>query len=161
MTLRDGKGRRSHARTFQLPLLGFALEAVEESLAVGRPEGPHVFSTDGARPLWIDTVSKVAQRIEDAMLKAGEATSTFQLRDVRRGVETLLAAQGVSRETRARLLSHGLGNVQDQHYDRHHYAPEIRSALEGLHRTLTQPVSPEQDNVLPMRKRRTQHAAQA
>ena len=53
----------------------------------------------------------------------------FNLRDVRRTVETMLAGMGVSRETRAQLLSHGLGGVQAVHYDRHSYMDEKRAAL--------------------------------
>ncbi|WPL23259.1 site-specific integrase [Thiorhodovibrio frisius] len=49
--------------------------------------------------------------------------------DVRRTVETMLASMGISRETRAQLLSHGLGGVQSVHYDRHTYMEEKRAAL--------------------------------
>jgi hypothetical protein len=41
----------------------------------------------------------------------------------------MLAALGISRDTRAQLLSHGLGGVQAVHYDRHGYADEKRAAL--------------------------------
>ena len=41
----------------------------------------------------------------------------------------MLAGMGISRETRAQLLSHGLGGVQVIHYDRHDYTDEKRSAL--------------------------------
>lgn len=35
----------------------------------------------------------------------------------------------VSKDVRSHLLSHGLGGVQNQHYDRHTYWPEKRQAL--------------------------------
>jgi hypothetical protein len=36
---------------------------------------------------------------------------------------------GISRDTRAQLLSHGLSVVQAAHYDRHGYTDEKRAAL--------------------------------
>ena len=53
----------------------------------------------------------------------------FNLRDIRRTCETMLAGVGISRDTRAQLLSHGLSGVQAAHYDRHTYTDEKRAAL--------------------------------
>ena len=53
----------------------------------------------------------------------------FDLRDVRRTCETMLAGMGISRDTRAQLLSHGLSGVQAAHYDRHTYTDEKRATL--------------------------------
>ena len=50
-----------------------------------------------------------------------EARAPFQLRDIRRTCETMLAALKVSKDVRSHLLSHGLGGVQNQHYDHHTY----------------------------------------
>ena len=66
-----------------------------------------------------------------------EGGGMFTLGDLRRTVETRLAAEGVSLEIRAQLQSHGLGGVQAKHYDRHDYLAEKRGALETLHRVLT------------------------
>jgi hypothetical protein len=38
---------------------------------------------------------------------------------------------GITKETRAHLLSHGLGGVQDAVYDKHAYTKEKRAALEA------------------------------
>ena len=57
--------------------------------------------------------------------------------DLRRTVETRLAAEGISKDVRAHLQSHGLGGVQSKHYDRHDYLAEKRAALEALHRICT------------------------
>jgi hypothetical protein len=51
------------------------------------------------------------------MVKEGDARAPFQLRDIRRTAETMLAGLGVSKDVRAHLLSHGLGGMQNQHYD--------------------------------------------
>jgi hypothetical protein len=48
----------------------------------------------------------------------------FDLRDIRRTTETMLAGMGISQ-----LLSHGLSGVQAAHYDRHGYTDEKRAAL--------------------------------
>lgn len=53
----------------------------------------------------------------------------IQLRDIRRTCETMLAALKVSKDVRSHLLSHGLGGVQNQHYDRHSYWLEKVQAL--------------------------------
>jgi hypothetical protein len=49
----------------------------------------------------------------------------------------MLAAMGVTRDVRAQLLSHGLGGVQQVHYDRHSYMDEKRDALERWAQRLT------------------------
>ena len=63
---------------------------------------------------------------------AHDAIKGFQLKRIRSGVETLLAANGISREVRGHLQSHGLTGVQAWHYDGHDYMPEKRRALEAL-----------------------------
>jgi len=57
--------------------------------------------------------------------------------DLRRTVETRLAAARVGSDIRAQLQSHGLGGVQARHYDRHDYLAEKRAALETLYRLAT------------------------
>ena len=64
-----------------------------------------------------------------AEIANGMQVEPFDLRDIRRTVETMLAGLGISRDVRAQLLSHGLSGVQNQHYDRHQYMDEKREAL--------------------------------
>jgi len=72
-----------------------------------------------------------------AMNAAGELEKgDFTLGDLRRTVETRLAADGVSESVRGQLQSHGLGGVQARHYDRYEYLKEKREALEALHRLM-------------------------
>jgi len=71
------------------------------------------------------------------MLKVKESREEFELRDLRRTAETMLAALKVPSDVRAHLLSHGLGGVQNRHYDRHDYAPEKKDALVRWMRHLT------------------------
>ncbi len=50
----------------------------------------------------------------------------------------MLAKLGISKDVRARILSHGIGGVQDRHYDMHSYADEKRIALEAWETTLVE-----------------------
>jgi hypothetical protein len=88
-----------------------------------------VFSTDDVTPMWRNTLSALVKEISDTMVKEGDARAPFQLRDIRRTCETMLAALKVSIDVRSHLLSHGLGGVQNQHYDRHSYWLEKVQAL--------------------------------
>lgn len=60
----------------------------------------------------------------------------FFVKRVRSGVETLLANQEVSQETRGRLQSHGITGIQNAHYNAFGYALEKRQALQILLDTL-------------------------
>lgn len=131
MTLFDGKGRRSVARAHVVPLIAAAWKAYEEMAPV---RGGEAIATINAG---ISGASYYAYRaaileVSQAMVDAEEATATFTPGDIRRTVETRLAARRVSREVRAHLQSHGLGGVQSRHYDRHDYLDEKREALEVL-----------------------------
>ena len=62
----------------------------------------------------------------------------FDLRDIRRTCETMLGGMGISKDTRAHLLSHGLSGVQHIHYDRYEYFEEKRVALLAWDKRLTE-----------------------
>jgi len=135
--LRDSKGRRKVARIHDVPLLPEASQAL--SALVPARIGPYLFSvTAGASGAVYSTVQVRLRGVVAEMQEAGELEKgTFTPGDLRRTVETRLAAEGVSAEIRAQLQSHGLGGVQSRHYDRHDYVAEKRDALETLHRLLT------------------------
>lgn len=134
LRLHDAKGRRAEPREHAVPLVGIAADLMQWAMARAHQLGSRwLFSATGAVPISPDTLSAVVRRISAVMLEAGEATAPFQLRDLRRTVETKLAALGVSSDVRAHLLSHGLGGIQTRHYDRHDYAAEKRDALTRLH----------------------------
>src|SRR3546814_2144248 len=66
---------------------------------------------------------------------AGQTDAAFTPGDLRRTVETRLAAVGIGQDVRARLQTHGLGGVQQRHYDRHDYrSEEHTSELQSLMR---------------------------
>lgn len=83
-----------------------------------------------------ETVSTESVGIAADMVKAKEVREEFELRDLRRTCETMLAALGVSSDIRAQIQSHGLGGVQKRHYDRHEYMLEKRATLQKWGRQL-------------------------
>ncbi|MFY2765436.1 site-specific integrase [Arenimonas sp. MALMAid1274] len=151
MRLRDGKGRRKSPRLHDVPLLPEALASIR-AMAPQRT-GAFVFTvTAGRSGAAYSTVLHRVREIVAAMGEAGELEKgAFTVGDLRRTVETRLAAEGVSTEIRAQLQSHGLGGVQARHYDRHDYLVEKKSALKTLLRLMEGNAA----TVTPIRKRRT------
>lgn len=95
------------------------------------------------------TVQHRIREVAEAMSVAGELEKgLFTAGDLRRTVETRLAAAGVGAEVRAQLQSHGLGGIQARHYDRHDYLVEKRAALETLHLLITGLAA----NVMPIKR---------
>lgn len=139
LRLYDPKGRRAKARAHWVPLLPAAADALKELR--GGEAGPYLVTlTAGATPVHNTNFGKFVSDVAREMAEAGELSSgLFSARDLRRTVETRLAAEGVSRDIRAQLQSHGLSGVQLQHYDRHDYLAEKRQALETLYRLLIGP----------------------
>jgi hypothetical protein len=110
---------------------------VRVDLASLKREGEFAISTTaGKKAISVRTLAGWAQAL------VGDAIKGFQLKRIRSGVEMLLAAQGVCREIRGHLQSHGLTGVQARHYDGHDYMPEKRRALETLVREVCSPRLP-------------------
>ncbi len=154
ITMRDSKGARSVPRIHTVPVTKQAAEILGRLLkAAAKTKTGLVFSSDGKKPLRIETVSEFVADISAAMVKAQEVSEPFQLRDLRRTCETTLASLKVSSDVRAVLLSHGLGGIQKRHYDFHDYADEMRTALEKWQRHLKRLVTdePEGATVTPIR----------
>lgn len=120
IVLRDPKGRRAEARRHVVPLLDDAKAAL--AVFTGAPA---VFAVDGKA-----ISPAVLYRLESEAI--GEQIEDFEPKRLRSGIETALASLGIGREIRAQLQSHGLGGVQDRHYDDHDYMAEKRAALQAL-----------------------------
>lgn len=148
VTLFDPKGRRSTPRAHVVPLIPEAVDALEAM--EGGALGPYLFTlTGGASGASYASLRARMREVADAMVAAGEVEGgPFGPGDLRRTVETRLAAEGVGREVRAHLQSHGLGGVQARHYDRHDYLTEKRDALLTLRRLLVADTA----NVVPLRR---------
>ena len=150
LRLWDAKGRTTSPREHLLPLAPRAAALVAHLIARAEAKGsPLLFSTYGQTQLADTTPGKRAAEIGAAV--TGEP---FDLRDIRRTCETMLASMGISRDTRAQLLSHGLSGVQVSHYDRDAYTDEKRAALMAwesrLHEIAT---GTARSNVLSMKQR--------
>jgi integrase len=132
LSLKDSKGRRQLPRAHHVPLLHLAVEAMKDMDAGAL--GPYVFTTTAGRSgVDYNGVRTRLSKVTSAMEKAGELVGPrFTAGDLRRTVETRLAAVGVSMEIRAQLQSHGLSGVQSRHYIRHDFLQEKRDALERL-----------------------------
>lgn len=135
IVLHDSKGRRKVARRHVLPLPPIAYDLVTQIMSKRRANWLFGDKSAATTP---DTVSgKGGELLREAQAtvaaaKKGKATERppVQVRDLRRTAETMLAAMGITKDLRAQLQSHGLGGVQDRHYDRHDYLPEKRRVLE-------------------------------
>ncbi len=126
LRLTDPKGKRSEPREHLLPLAPVAASTVNELIKRSdEAKTPFLFPSGTLKtPLHISVPGPRVTEIAGTM--DGEA---FDLRDVRRTCETMLAELGVSRDIRAQLLSHGISGVQAAHYDRYAYTKEKRSTL--------------------------------
>lgn len=128
ITIFDIKGRPGRgARTHTVPIIKAAVRDLQSFERIG----DYVFSTTkGVKPISGTTLSGWAAQV------VGDEIARFQLKRVRSGVETLLAANRISREIRGHVQSHGLTGIQARHYDGHDYMLEKREALDVLVRAL-------------------------
>jgi integrase len=143
VTLRDPKGKRNEPRLHVLPLLLEAL-AIAERRITGLSGDDKLFTTTP------ETLSAAVADMSTARVEAKAVREPFQLRDLRRTCETMLASLSVSSDVRAQLQSHGLGGVQNRHYDRHDYMAEKRRALELWTAHLNGLKEGKRDNVVPL-----------
>ena len=111
-------------------------------LAKGKKPDVFLFSTDGGKTRVDATTlgdwAKAVAATVPAETGDGEAgIAGFSAKRIRSGVETLLAANKVTRDIRGQLQSHGLGGVQDKHYDAYTYRQEKAEALATVERLVT------------------------
>jgi hypothetical protein len=127
MKLLDPKGKREEARVHLLPITKSMRAELEHLAHIG-----HALSADGGKTAMHPT--SLSARASEVGKKA--KIEGFQLKRVRSGVETALAAAGFPLHIRGQLQSHGISGVQATHYDAHEYLPEKRKALDALHALL-------------------------
>lgn len=124
LRLFDGKGKRRQPREHLIPLAkagaAFIAHMVKRAKAM---DGTFIFAVTGKPVHPANVGHRLAEIRESALLQP------FDIRDVRRTVETMLAGMSISRDVRAQLLSHGISGVQAVHYDKHAYTKEKRAAL--------------------------------
>lgn len=151
ITLKDLKGARQQPRLHVVPLTKEAKEIIARRLD-RLHDGEPLFSTDRESCLRPETLWAEMSEIVEKMAKEKEAREPFQLRDIRRTCETMLASLKVTRDVRGQVQSHGLSGVQHRHYDRHDYMLEKRQALEKWARHLDRLKSGQTATVIPLKK---------
>ena len=126
-----GRGPRRQPRRHVLPLVKEASDILERRLGQTPAEVPalqHGWSHADAHR----NADRIVRRILKEMVQTKEAREAFQLRDLRPHLrDDACGARGIERRT-AQLQSHGLGGVQQRHYDRHDYALEKYQALQTV-----------------------------
>ncbi|MGH8074966.1 MAG: tyrosine-type recombinase/integrase [Lysobacter sp.] len=139
VTLWDTKGRRKRPRRHVVPLIVDAAAALA-AMRGDEPKGPHLFTvSDGAAAAVPHTLAAAMRDVSDLLIDQEKIATNITPGTIRRTVETRLAAVKVPKEIRGQLQSHGLGGIQDRHYDRHHYLDEKREALTKLRALLETP----------------------
>ncbi|RMV68081.1 tyrosine-type recombinase/integrase [Pseudomonas coronafaciens] len=126
ITLLDAKGKKTEAWEHLLPITPRIQEII--SPLISDRIGPGPFALVPEMTAHRDTVSSLFSEASKVLVAAGK-TAPFSWQRVRATCETLLAANGISTEVRAWLLSHGRSGVQAKYYDRNAYMPEKTSAL--------------------------------
>lgn len=137
LRLWDGKGKRTTPREHLLPLAPQGVAIVKLLLARAKmKKTQYLFSANGIAPLSGTAPGKRVGKLWREM-----KTTKFDLRDIRRTCETMLASIRVSKDVRSQLLSHGISGVQAAHYDRHEYIAEKRKALVAWEKHLSKVVA--------------------
>lgn len=142
LRLLDPKGKRRTPREHLLPLGPVAASIVEQLVKQAKAKDTALLLPSSNKKQIHD--SQPGPRITE--IAAAMGGEQFNLLDIRRTVETMLASLGVSRDIRAQLLSHGISGVQAQHYDRHDYLKEKHAALMKWERHLSRIASDIEEN---------------
>ena len=154
----DGKGCGDVLRPHPIPMT----PSIRKALAEFDHDGNYLMSADGGRSsIWPQTLTGWAQEV------VGDDIAGFNLKVVRSAVETILSSWRVEKEDRGRLQSHGIGGVQDKHYNAHEFLAHKREALEILEAILNEVLKkpPVYDRVARLvelelaQERQTQHSA--
>lgn len=149
------KARVKNKRDHMVPLIEPAMEILRRRQSAG---GKYVFpaldDNGKASHLRRDRVSHTLRPIADTLLPRIEMAA-FTAHDLRRTVETGMAAARVPREYRDRVLNHVDKSVGATSYNKWDYIDEKREALEKWwQRFVTlRDAGPMPDNVVPLRKR--------
>jgi len=143
LTLYDPKGSRKTPRVHLLPLTDRAAAIVKRLIELNGDK-EYLITLNGRVHVRTETLSEVVTNISTAMVQEKISLKPFELRDLRRTAETMMARIGISKDIRAHVLSHGLGGVQNRSYDKHDYLNEKKDALEKWDRELAAIVSGKQ-----------------
>jgi integrase len=129
--------RTKNGRDHLVPLSPLARDTVLELLAMIEAGERFLLPTrsqgrDG--PMRGNSLTQAMANFADRISDSADAGKTWRAEapsphDLRRTVETRLAAMGVSRKIRDAVLNHITPGIGAKHYNLHDYAPEKRAAL--------------------------------
>lgn len=148
LTLWDPKGNRKTPRKHIVPLGAMGASIVSNLVELAEAdESPLLLPSAAGTPIHVSMPGKRVSEISKQM--GGEV---FNLLDIRRTIETMLAGLGVGRDIRAQLLSHGISGVQAVHYDQHDYLKEKRATIRKWESFLKRLIDGEGKKVISLRE---------
>ena len=119
---KKGKGKTNKTSEHVLPITPRIQEIMSPFYAVNKEAlGP--FSLNGRILVNPCTMSDLFVSLNNSLIAQGKALK-FSAKNIRVTCETYLSSQGVDKQKRAWLLSHGRSGVQDKHYDRYDHWQE-------------------------------------
>lgn len=117
-----GKGKTNKTSEHLLPITPRMREILSLFYMANRQAlGP--FSLNGRTLVNPGTITDLFVSLNNSLIKQGKAEK-FSAKNIRVTCETYLSSQGVDKQKRAWLLSHGRTGVQDKHYDRYDHWQE-------------------------------------
>lgn len=144
--------RSKNKRANLVPLLPDALAMLKRRRKA--VEGDYVFPTKRTPYMKKGSLSRPVKAACDDLPRRELKLAPFTPHDLRRTVETGMAAAKVPKEYRDRVLNHVDASVGGQHYNMHDYYDEKREALEKWDRRLQSMLSGESAKVVPIRRGR-------
>jgi integrase len=136
LTILDLKGKRDEPRIHVIPLLPNAMKCIQ-NIGGG---GEFIFSSDGGiTPIGADYLNSITKSVCRDMEKAEELEKEpFTAGTIRATIESRLIAKPyrISSDVLGQLLSHGLGGVQNKHYQHYDFFDEKLEALQSLQHLL-------------------------
>ncbi|MCJ0824983.1 tyrosine-type recombinase/integrase [Luteimonas sp. 50] len=147
--------RSKNKRPNLIPLIPVAVDLLRRRRET--VEGDHVFPAARSPHLVDENLSRPLREICKELQRAGFGgvllgVDPFTPHDLRRTVETGMAAAKVPKEYRDRVLNHIDASVGGQHYNMYDYLDEKREALEKWWRRLEGMLQGEKSNVVPLRR---------
>lgn len=138
-----------------VPLLPQAVDMLRRRLESRKKDedgnaDPYVFPGPRRAHMTDANLSKPLRRACEKLAENGIAS--FTPHDLRRTVETGMAAAKVPKEYRDRVLNHVDASVGGKHYNMYDYIDEKREALEKWWRRLDSMLNDEKSNVVPLRR---------
>jgi integrase len=129
-----------------VPLLPEAVAILRRRLESRKKDDPYVFPGPQRAHMTDGNLSKPLKRVCARLSRIGIAS--FTPHDLRRTVETGMAAAKVPKEWRDRVLNHIDASVGGKHYNMYDYLDEKREALEKWWRRLDGMLKDDKSNVL-------------